>query len=362
MAETSPLTTLDAFEEEYRKGLGETLPPGKPKDANLDSIRRFGDGVGDYNPLFRNEDHAAASRFGMITAPPPFIYAANLGIHAVINGTIDGRRLSSRHFPMNYAGGEIVFHRPIWRDDVITGQEQVVDIARKHSERIGPFCICTGITTYHNQRKELVATKTTRMARYVNLGSTGTMEYDREAKEPAPVQSPDPLVWERERRGADTRYWDDVVEKESIPKLEKGTYTVTELFLFTHCVYGSTRSRRASLEAEESTDLGGGGRFDKEHARKRRNMPGQFDWGPQRVCWLSQISTDWAGDDGIIKKMDSQVRHPNIVGDTNTLYGDVARKYVEDGEHLVDLDVWVENQAGLATALSRVTVALPVRE
>ena len=90
-------------------------------------------------------------------------------------------------------------------------------------------------------------------------------------------------------------------------------------------------------------------------------MPGQFDWGPQRVCWMSQIATDWMGDDGTLRRMESKVRHPNVVGDTNTVRGEVARKYEQDGEHLVDLDVRVENQTGLATALSQVTVALPAR-
>ena len=45
------------------------------------------------------------------------------------------------------------------------------------------------------------------------------------------VQAPDPLVWERERRGAETLYWQDVEEGDEIPQLDKGAYTVTELFL-----------------------------------------------------------------------------------------------------------------------------------
>jgi len=88
-------------------------------------------------------------------------------------------------------------------------------------------------------------------------------------------------------------------------------------------------------------------------------MPGTFDIGPQRMSWLGQIVTDWMGDDGTLKKLATSVRHPNIVGDTNTVYGKVVKKYIKDGEHLVDLDLWNENQSGLATALSSATVALP---
>ena len=112
------------------------------------------------------------------------------------------------------------------------------------------------------------------------------------------------------------------------------------------------------LRPKETEDLGGGGRYDRKHAQERRNMPGQFDWGPQRVCWLCQIATDWAGDDATIKSMNTRVRHPNVVGDTNTIYGRVGRKYETDGEKLVDLEVWNENQAGLHTTEGIITVAL----
>ena len=352
------ITTIDEFEEEYNKGIGVKLPYRGGKEASLDNIRRFGDGVGDYNPLWRDEKYALESRFKGITAPPMFIYGASIGVGAAINGNIDGRRLSSANFPMNYAGGVIEFLRPIWRGDLIHAEETILGAERKHSERVGDFCICTAMVEYFNQRLELVATKKTNMARYKNLGGGKTMQYDRETKTNVVQTAPDPLVFERVRRGKQIRVWDDVVEGEAIPTLPKGTYTVTELFLFTHGVVGTGRSPRAALEAEDSTDLGGGGRYDSKHAQHRRNMPGQFDWGPQRVCWVCQVATDWAGDDASIKRMDTRVRHPNIVGDTNTVYGNVARKYEKDGEKLVDLHVWNENQAGLHTVEGTITVAL----
>ena len=359
MAELAMITTLDEFEAEYRKGIGHRTPPLGSKVASIDNIRRFGDGVGDYNPLYRDESYAAKSRFGMITAPPIFIYGASIGVAMAINGNIDGRRLSSSYFPMNYAGGAIDFYRTIWPGDRVTATEEIVDVHKKHSDRIGDFVLCEALVSYHNQRKELVATKQTLMARYENLGGGRTIAYDRGKKTQVVEESPDPLVFERERRGSQVRRFEDVVEGEEIPTLHKGTYTVTELFLFTHGVVGTGRSPRAALEKEESKDLGGGGRFDADHARHRRNMPGQFDWGPQRVCWLAQMATDWMGDDGTLKRMVTRVRHPNVVGDTNTVFGKVARKYTENGENLVDLEVYNENQAGLATAESTITVALP---
>ncbi|MEM7020499.1 MAG: hypothetical protein AAF512_24550, partial [Pseudomonadota bacterium] len=275
-------------------------------------------------------------------------------------GNIDRRRVSTVHLPVNYAGADIEFIRPIWRGDVITAQEQVGGTTRKVSKRIGPIAFNTGLVTYTNQRHEVVATTKTLMARFENTGST--LEYDRAPKEDAEVakvEPSDPLVWERERRGTETLYWEDVNVGDELPTLKKGTYSVTELFLFTHGVLGTGRSKRSSLEAEGSADLGGGGRFDTEHAQNRRNMPGQFDFGPQRVCWLAQIVTDWMGDDGCMKRMSASIRHPNIVGDTNTVYGEVTKKTEEGGEHLVEVQMRNLNQSGLATALGTAIVALP---
>ena len=182
MSDVAMITSLDEFEEEYRKGIGQPLAQRWTTAASLDNIRRWGDGAGDYNPLWRDPDYAASSRFRMVTAPPTFIYAVSLGVRAAEDGAIDPARLSTTHFPMNYAGGEIVFHRTIWRGDVLTAQEEVGPIVRKHSERIGPFVINTGLVQYYNQRQELVASKSTRMARYQNLGSGTTIEYDREPR------------------------------------------------------------------------------------------------------------------------------------------------------------------------------------
>jgi len=365
--ERNLITSLEEFEKEYKRGIGEVLPHQPMKEANLDNIRRFGDGVGDYNPLWRDEAYAADSRFGMITAPPPFFYGVSLGVVAGETGAIDRARVSTTYLPVNYAGAQIEFHRPVWIGDRITATEQVGPTTRKTSKRIGPIAFNTGIVTYTNQRKETVVTVKTLMARYENTG--GTLEYEREPSRKSGseeasasvVEAADPLVFERTRRGAETRFWEDVTEGEEIPYLKKGTYSVTELFLFTHGVMGTGRSPRTYLEAEGSADLGGGGRFDEEHARKRRNMPGQFDFGPQRVCWLSQIVTDWMGDDGVLLTLDASVRHPNIVGDTNTVYGKVTKKYAQDGMHLVEVYAENKNQAGLTTAFGTATVQLPAK-
>jgi hypothetical protein len=73
------------------------------------------------------------------------------------------------------------------------------------------------------------------------------------------------------------------------------------------------------------------------------------------------LVTDWMGDDGTLKKLSCQVRHPSIMGDTNIVRGKVKAKRIEGDERLVDCEIWVENQAGLVTAPGSAVVALPSR-
>ena len=59
--------------------------------------------------------------------------------------------------------------------------------------------------------------------------------------------------------------------------------------------------------------------------------------------------------------MQASVRHPHIVGDTNTVVDEVTRKYTEGDEHLVEVQVMNQNQSGLSTALGMTIVSLPSR-
>lgn len=350
------ITTLDEFEEEYRKTLGKPLRPSAWKEASMDNIRRYCVGAGNFNPLHMDEEYAKKSRFGMITAPPTFVFAVDLAASA-IGGGVNPARLSNKYISLFYASVEMEFHRPIWLGDRLYAQTTPIDIVRKNTKSLGPVCFVKGQTHYYNQRKEVVTTTRTQFARFVNLGKG--VQYDRDDKKQMGQEAPDPLVWERQRRGGQTRYWQDTHEGEEVPILKKGTYTLTEMFYFSMCVQTAGRPNRQAIEEAGTIDFGGGGRADPGYAQRMRAQQGQFDYGPQRVCWLGQMATDWMGDEGTLKKLTVAVRHPNVVGDTNTVKGKVRNTYVEGGEHLADVEVTNENQSGLATALGVATVALP---
>ena len=74
---------------------------------------------------------------------------------------------------------------------------------------------------------------------------------------------------------------------------------------------------------------------------------------------FDHLVSDWIGDDGFIRKFRMEMRRMNILGDTMVLKGKVTNKYVQDGENLVDADVWCENEREGVTTPCKATVRLP---
>lgn len=349
------ICTLDEFEQAYRVGLGVPLPLKPWRTITEESVRRFGDGVGDYNPLWREPGYAKAGRYGELVASPVFLFALDLGVVASINGHIPAEDVSTRDLAFLYLGAEIEWHAPLWVGDRIRSVETPISVRRKQLRQINNALICSAEIVYWNSRGEKVATLQTNMLRFENTGAT--VESASGAKDDSHQTAPDPLVWNRERRGPLARYWEEVAEGDEIDTLPKGTYTTTELYLFSHGVYDT--GRLPHLE-EGTIDMGAGGRADEKYAREHRAQESNFDWGPQRMCWIAQAATDWMGDWGTLVALNSRIRRPNLVGDTSEVTGRVLGRRVEQGKHLVTLELSVVNQSGIVTADGEATIALPV--
>ena len=79
---TEEKNPLDEFERNFREGIGVEYDLNHERiviEATRDNIMNFAEAVGDNNPLWTNEEYAANSRFGTLTAPPVFLYAITHG-------------------------------------------------------------------------------------------------------------------------------------------------------------------------------------------------------------------------------------------------------------------------------------------
>jgi len=100
--------------------------------------------------------------------------------------------------------------------------------------------------------------------------------------------------------------------------------------------------------------------YDNEYARLRR-FPSAIVNGRLKVAWLIQMMTNWIGDEGVLRKLGCQHRGVDIIGQPVKCKGRVTKKYVHDGEHLVECEIWTENPKGEKTAPGEATVVLPSR-
>jgi len=137
-------------------------------------------------------------------------------------------------------------------------------------------------------------------------------------------------------------YFEDVQVGDELPPLVKGPVQQIQL----------TRYAGASGDFNPIHQ-------DDEFARAA-GMGGVFAHGMLSMGFVGQAITDWAGATAVRK---FGVRFAAIVRlkDTVTCRGRVLAKSSKDDVHLVDLDVWAENQRGEKVVTGKATVALPSR-
>ena len=98
--------------------------------------------------------------------------------------------------------------------------------------------------------------------------------------------------------------------------------------------------------------------WDNAFARKV-GVPAAYDFGPERICWMSHMLTDWQGDDGFLRRLRIEVRRHNCVGDIVWCRGKVVDKRIVDGQAVVDCEVWAENQTGELSVKGIAEIELP---
>jgi len=138
-------------------------------------------------------------------------------------------------------------------------------------------------------------------------------------------------------------YWEDVKEGTNLPPLEKKPTT-----------------RQLVKYAGASGDFNEI-HYDKDFARDT-GLSGVILHGALKNAFLGQLVTDWMGNQGFLKKLACQYRGMDIPGDTLLCKGTVKKKYTDNGEHLIDCEIWIENGKGERTTKGSATVKLPMKQ
>ena len=228
-----------------------------------------------------------------------------------------------------------------------------------------------------NQHGELVCRAIGHTARTPRAKASGGLKY--EAREThrysaGQLEQIAHAIETEELRGATPRWWEEVEVGSRVQPMLKGPLNITDMICWYSGGGHSYQShRRAHLQRKRhpadayinpetgAQDSAARGHTEGKMAREV-GMPGGYDVGPQRISWLGQLMTNWMGDDGFLRRLSVSVRRPNIFGDVSWCKARVADKRIEEGAHLVDLELSVVNQLDETTAQGTAIVELPQRQ
>jgi acyl dehydratase len=335
-------------------------------EASPDAVRHFCWGIGDDNPLFTEVSYGARSRWGAALAPGCFLYT--------IDTTVVAPKL--RGIQWLYGGTDFEWYEPIRHRDSFSVSAKLLTAVEKEGAKAAKFIIQTGETLYTNQDGKLVCRALGSTARTARSKASGGLSYaPREPHRYAPeeLEAIANAIETEELRGADTRYWEDVVVGSEIQPMLKGPLNITDMICWYsgggHSYQAHRRAvmhrKRHPADAFVNSETGAQDSAARGHAEAKMarevGMPGGYDVGPQRISWLGQLMTNWMGDEGFLRRLNVSIRRPNIFGDVSWCRATVADKRVDGGAHVVDLTLRIENQLGEMTAKGVATIALPTR-
>ncbi|QYY33830.1 MaoC family dehydratase N-terminal domain-containing protein (plasmid) [Cupriavidus pinatubonensis] len=352
--------------------IGLHLRPEGPylQDATADTLRNWCNGIGDLNPLYRDVGYASGTRYGTQLGHPMFPMAF---------GWLGRTRWGLPGVHGFYAGNDWELFRHVRPGDRITAIERVVGVEEKHSQFSGRLVLQYVEASYFNQRGELVARALGTCTRHERKAARDTGKYKEIVQHEYSNEEfdrIDEMVLNEPKniRGSNVRYWEEVQVGEELPTIARGPLSLMDTMGFlVGCGRGHTHGVVLQAAVKHpghffrNPEAGGGVEYTgighhRESVAKEVGVPGTYDYGPQRSSWMASLVTNWMGDAGVLKRVRTEMRRFNIVGDTTFCKGKVVRKYVKDNVGLVDIELAAENQRGEVTTPGIATVALPSRD
>jgi len=353
--------------------IGLRLRPEGPylQDVTVDTIRNFCNGIGDLNPLYRDSEYGRNSRYANVIASPmlPMAY-----------GWLGRTRWGLPGVHGFYAGNDWELFRNLRPGDRIGAEERVVAVDERQSEFSGRLVIQYVEANFVNQRDDLIARVLGWCTRHERKAARDKGKYKDVKKHEYTAEeltAIDKAVLEEEKHicGRNIRYWEDVEEGQELTPIARGPLSMMDTMGFlVGCGRGHTHgvllkgAVRHPGHFFRNPEAGGGVEYTgighhRESVAKEVGVPGTYDYGPQRSAWLATLVTNWMGDAGFLKRIKTELRRFNTMGDTTWCKGKVTKKYKQEGYALVDLEIWAENQRGEMTAPNgRATVMLPSKD
>ncbi len=357
------------------------------KVVDEESIGKFNSWLDPWNPIYNDREYGAKTRWGGTLVFPllPLEFAET--IHTPVMDPAGGYLFSM------YAGENYEFYKPIRLGDTLrifhrpSVLEDITDRAESCSPEVKGWKE-TGIpifkfvevdADFYNQDNELVMSM-----QHLNdisilpeprLADTAGLPFEPHVYTEEELEYIQSIIDGEEIRGSTPRYWEDVQIGDSVKPVSLGPTNLWDMAAF----YGALprirgnfclrRMREVTPHMVFHDDANNyykpllGYHFYDNELAAGGGVPGCFLFGNTAGYQMGRLVSNWMGDDGELRRM--KWRHMKLtqIGDCNVVRGRVLDKRVENGEHIVEIDAWVENLCrGNVSESGRITVSLPTRQ
>jgi acyl dehydratase len=357
--------------EQLRSRIGMKLrihPDSGNRNISEETIRKFVNGTGDINPLYRDPEYAKTTRYGRLVAPPSWLYSVfQMGVMHGLAG-VHGW----------HSGDDWEFYKPLLDGDRIKPEAVFKGFEETKSGFADRMIKTYQERLYFNQRDELVAKA---------LGWTFKAEQSNVRKKGKYAKLELPHPWtdvERDEidaqimnmkiRGPEVLHWEDVNIGDEVPQVIKGPIGITDEAAFYGGTSGRLMAHEAALAGYKKHPAWGFRAADTTAWEPRAavhwlievaqgaGLPYMYEIGMERNSWTIQMFTSWIGDEGWLKRCYAEYRAFIYLGDVAFIKGKITKKYVDDeGEACVDVDIFGTNQRKETIVKGHGTVILPSR-
>lgn len=403
MAEADQNKIIDEFVAERNKKRGKVVIPQKKEIppnmiawygsvmneyVTTDTIRHYCHGIGEWrNPLFLNDDYARnKTRWGSIIAPPT--------IGDTIVQPYSGEMLSDEQiqvkspfkqfFTLPNGSTRWMYQvvRPGDRFHVVQIDMGLTEI--KPAKRPAPAREFDDVVRrmIYNQREELVSVHDRYMEMVINHDLAGAplwilpSEKGKRKFRRITDEERDAIIehWETMKlRGEERLYWEDVKVGDEVWPLTVGPLSAYDnISAYGNIVQGHgvcfdaewQRIKRAFHFHTLNEETNGWECSGVCHAIPNTKHAMIFTGGPivafyfQMEGLLGRMITNWMGDDAFLTMLEVRMPIIPIGGEVIGCRGKVVNKRIENGEHLVDLDIHIENQDKVVLMPGKATVRL----
>jgi|SRR5579859_5645945 len=357
-------------------------------EASRDNIRHYALGLGDLNPLWHDEDYGHNSIHHSTLAPPTFLYSVYCGLAPGLGG-----------LPVLLTGAKWRFLAWVKKGDQIRAAAQIDAVKSSENRRGHKRILQVGRLDYFRVKRSGSRTKLAECVQVVvrtpGPGHDGALTY--EAREPyrytdAELADIETAVLRVQPRGAQPRYWEEVLIGDNIEQVVKGPYTRMSMVCYYAGAPGSPgyrtfdawwRNRHLAFTKPEALPstfppeyFAGIGASSMGHhdvvAARTIGMPGIYDNGNQRIGLMATAVTNWMSDAGFLYEYEHDIRRPVILGDTLYMDGRVVDKPTDQPPQLlrrsrvgfgqIRVELRAQNQLGETVSTGAATVLLPKRD